>query len=554
MAEPRADDLCIVIPTRGRPDILRRTIAAALEQTVTGHEIVVVVDGLDETPPSFPSPVRVITQAQAGPGAARNAGVAATDRPLVLFLGNDMIPTPALVERHLARHAAEPAAKVAVLGRVRWHERVAANPINRWLEWSATQFDYDALDREHESGAADAGFGRFYSSNVSVKRSFFLEAGGFDPAFSFFYEDLDAGFRFHEKGMVLRYDPAAVVHHLHAYDWPALEARFRGIAEGERVMVATHEWFEPFFRNRLSSVLDAPRVWSGWARVVDHVPASLSFVRRRADRWYRQRLADPFFEAWEGARDLDELRRYLGDAFDEEVLRHHVHEVEAEEAVAVSEREFFKTSERYLYDLTVFSMSGTKAPYRRLVRQVLAPGGRVLDYGCGIGADGLRLLEQGYRVEFADFNNPSVAFLRWRLRERRLDAPIHDVESDISGGFDVVYSFDVIEHVDDPFAFLDRLERLAELVVVNFLEPLADDTHLHKPLPIEALLDHCDERGLLHYSVQHGRSHLVAYRSAGAQGAVRRLRSKTWRTAGSRARAASLVARIERAALRVRAR
>jgi SAM-dependent methyltransferase len=138
-------------------------------------------------------------------------------------------------------------------------------------------------------------------------------------------------------------------------------------------------------------------------------------------------------------------------------------------------------------------------------------GARVLDYGCGIGSDGLLLLEAGYRVEFADFDNPSTAYLRWRLAHRGLDAPIHNLAGEVPGGFDAVYAFDVIEHVRDPFQFLGEMEQRARLVEVNFLAPEPDDQALHHELPISALLAHVGKRRLRFYRLLHGRSHLVLY-------------------------------------------
>ena len=185
------------------------------------------------------------------------------------------------------------------------------------------------------------------------------------------------------------------------------------------------------------------------------------------------------------------------------------------------------------------------------------PGERLLDYGCGIGADGLRLLEDGYRVEFADFDNPSVAFLRWRLEQRGFDTIVYDIENDIPGGFDVAYCFDVLEHVDDPIEVLERLESLAGIVVVNFLEPAPhdpDDSHLHRPLPIAELLDRCARHGLLHYSRHYGRSHLVAYRSQPSHGAIRQVRSRLWRTGGTHRLAVNALRRVEHLVGRVRAR
>jgi SAM-dependent methyltransferase len=148
---------------------------------------------------------------------------------------------------------------------------------------------------------------------------------------------------------------------------------------------------------------------------------------------------------------------------------------------------------------------------------LVPPGSRVLDYGCGIGSDGLLLLEAGYDVGFADFANPSTEYLRWRLRKRGFDAPIYDLDSSPpDAGWDAAYSFDVIEHVPDPFAFLGTLEQLAGLVVVNFLEPLPDEPDVHHELPIPALLRHAAGRRLRRYRLYYGRSHLVLYE--GGQG------------------------------------
>lgn len=540
MGDLSPQDLVVIIPTRGRSEVLDRTLEALEHQSVAGFEVVVVVDGEDQPPPGHRAGVRVVHQAHAGPGSARNRGAGSSDRPLLLFLGADMVPTPRLVECHLERHRREADDRVAVLGHVRWHEEVAANPLNRWLDWSSTQFDYDALVNESAAGATEAGFGRFYSCNVSLKRRLFDAAGGFDPAFTYYYEDLDLGYRLDRAGMVLRYEPEAVVEHLHPYDWPAIVRRFEGIAVGERAMVEKHPWFVPFYQRRVLAAGATPPVWQGWPRIADRL--DLAPVRRLADRWYHQQLEHPFLDAWDDGRDLAELEEYLGPDFDRSILEGHVAAVESEEMEALDETTFYRTSNAYLYDLTVFAMSGTKAPYHRMIRRLVSPGSKLLDYGCGIGADGLRLLEQGYEVSFADFDNPSVAFLRWRLRRRRLDAGVHDVEGDLPGGADLVYCFDVVEHVEDPEAFLERLEGLAAVVVVNFLEPMPDDTHVHRPLDIPALLDRCERRGLLRYELHHGRSHVVAYMGTGVD--ARRLgdaRSRLWRRFGGRRRATALL-------------
>jgi SAM-dependent methyltransferase len=207
-----------------------------------------------------------------------------------------------------------------------------------------------------------------------------------------------------------------------------------------------------------------------------------------------------------------ELREYLGDGYDHDRLQHYHEELEEEVERIGDEATLYRTSEAYLYNLTAFAMTGTKEPYLGALIRAVKPPARVLDYGCGIGSDGLRLLEAGYRSEFADFANPSTRYLRWRLQRRGLSAPIHDLDAGPApSGFELAYAFDVIEHVDDAFGFLGTLERSARLVLVNFLEPEPDETTLHRALPVADLLRHAVGHGIRHYARHYGRSHLVLY-------------------------------------------
>jgi hypothetical protein len=214
------------------------------------------------------------------------------------------------------------------------------------------------------------------------------------------------------------------------------------------------------------------------------------------------------------AREEADLRAYLGSQFDEKRLWHYERQLEEEFAEIGDEERFYRTSFAYLYNLTAFAMTETKLPYLRELVAHVPVGARILEYGCGIGSDGLMLIEAGYPVEFADFDNPSTEYLRWRLERRGLRAPIHRVDGDVPGGFDAAFSFDVIEHVDDPFAFLAALEAQAGLVLVNLLEPAPDERcehSMHRSLPIAELVAHARRRNLREYAVFHQRSHLLLY-------------------------------------------
>lgn len=293
-----ATDLAVVIPTRQRWEPLAVTLRALQEQTEAGFETIVVVDGSDQAVPEL-SGVTTLQQDHAGPGAARNRGAEATERPLILFIGDDMVPTPDLVARHLWHHRACPDREVAVLGRVEWHPSVPRTRLHKWLARSRLMFDFPSVIDEPD---VDAGWGRFFSCNLSIKRELFLAAGGFDPDFLFDYEDTDMGWRLNELGFRLIYEPRALVHHLHTYDWASLQRRVASRAVGERLMLAKHDSFEPWFYSRFAATEQWPPISRFWPLVVDFIPHRLGGLRKLAeehtDRHYRQRLAPAFLAAW----------------------------------------------------------------------------------------------------------------------------------------------------------------------------------------------------------------------------------------------------------------
>lgn len=214
------------------------------------------------------------------------------------------------------------------------------------------------------------------------------------------------------------------------------------------------------------------------------------------------------------AEDWAELAEYLGARYSA-ALAARTTELVAQEFRQFSDLEqFYRSSEAYLYDLTQFGISGVKEPYRALIKMLLPPGASLLDYGCGIGADGLRFAAEGFQVKFADFDNPSTAYLRWRLQRRGLDAPVLDVERLPAGlDADLVYCFDVLEHVPDPVPFLERLESIGSFVAVNFIvEEHSEDFPMHFSHDWEQLLERIErEHTLICKSFVYPNSQLVVY-------------------------------------------
>ncbi|MBD3291438.1 MAG: glycosyltransferase, partial [Armatimonadia bacterium] len=117
----------IVVPTYNRRETLLRVLRGIEEQDAPGllHEVVVVDDGsADGTADAVrgletPLEVELLTGRRGGPAAARNAGVEASSGTHVLFLCDDVEPTPGLLAAHDRRHA-EASGPHVVVGRVDW--------------------------------------------------------------------------------------------------------------------------------------------------------------------------------------------------------------------------------------------------------------------------------------------------------------------------------------------------------------------------------------------------------------------------------------------------
>ena len=104
---PGDELVSVVIPTKGRPELLLRAIESVLQQTYKLIEVIVVLDGLDEATTAAlhyfrEARLRVITLAEATGGSeARNIGVRAAAGTWVAFLDDDDEWLPEKIERQM---------------------------------------------------------------------------------------------------------------------------------------------------------------------------------------------------------------------------------------------------------------------------------------------------------------------------------------------------------------------------------------------------------------------------------------------------------------------
>jgi SAM-dependent methyltransferase len=112
-------------------------------------------------------------------------------------------------------------------------------------------------------------------------------------------------------------------------------------------------------------------------------------------------------------------------------------------------------SEYYLYDLAQFHLAYKHI--RFMLDIIELSGGRVLDYGAGIGDLSLELSRRGHDVTYLDVDGRTKAFARWRAERDWLPVTFASELDEVEGPFDTIVSLDVFEHLAEPLPVVDGL-------------------------------------------------------------------------------------------------
>lgn len=213
--------ITVVIPTLGRERVLLDTVKLLLPQLPESSEILL----LDQTPAHAPETEDQLSQwAEQGqiswirrpvPGlvAAMNAGLAAARSELVLFLDDDIRPSPELLSAHISAHRVYPEAW-AIAGQVLQPGEVAeelAAPLPRAGFLADLAFPFRS--------ACGDWVANVMAGNLSVKRGKIADLHGFDedfiPPVSYRFET-DFARRILQAGGRIRFVPEASIQHLRA--------------------------------------------------------------------------------------------------------------------------------------------------------------------------------------------------------------------------------------------------------------------------------------------------------------------------------------------------
>lgn len=201
--------ISVIIPTHNRPDKIADTVAALRQQTLpaTDYEILVMDDG--STPPvvltgEIENPkCRVLRLEGVERSAARNAGAAAAQGGLLVFVDDDISVGRDFLASHLTAHTEWPEA--LLVGAISLPNEALATPFGRFrqkLEQQGVPHKRGVITARNFCAAA----------NMSIVRTIFQNLQGFDPRLSS-GEDQDLALRYSNAGGHLAYVPEAKAIH-----------------------------------------------------------------------------------------------------------------------------------------------------------------------------------------------------------------------------------------------------------------------------------------------------------------------------------------------------
>jgi GT2 family glycosyltransferase len=199
----------VIVPTYNRPRPLARCLAALarVHAPSGGFEVIIVNDGgvdvNDVVTASSAANVRLLSQANAGPGAARNHASRVAVGTWLAFTDDDCEPDSNWLrsfERSLLANPKALAGGTVVNSLV---DNVFAETSQQLASFVERWFD----------GAVNERF--FTANNIAMARAAYLEAGGFDARFGLGGEDREFCDRWCTQGRPWVTVPDALVRHSH---------------------------------------------------------------------------------------------------------------------------------------------------------------------------------------------------------------------------------------------------------------------------------------------------------------------------------------------------
>lgn len=230
-------DISVIIPTYNKASRLKYMLQGLKYQNMdkNAFEVIVINDGSEDDTEdvvnSFKNDLNLkyVYEENSGQATARNKGIEIAENEIILFLDDDILIGPDLVQKHIRQHELSKAS--VVLGRINLipasnFEKVAAlidsvgykDALNQLNEYVCEDWYLDMVESIYRKNLLDIAWICFTGGNSSIEKKALVELNGFDNDFyRWGPEDIELGYRCKRAGLNFCYCNDLLGYHIDKY-------------------------------------------------------------------------------------------------------------------------------------------------------------------------------------------------------------------------------------------------------------------------------------------------------------------------------------------------
>jgi glycosyltransferase involved in cell wall biosynthesis len=217
----------VVIPSYNGAKKIGRLLEALTKQTVTGFEVIVVIDGsTDDTQTVVKffqdklKDLRIILQQNSGRSVTRNRGAEVASGDMLIFYDDDMLPEPDSIAKHMTQHESAKT-PIVLCGNILEIQGSDKSDIQNYKAFLA-----DKWTARFTTGVNPLTTDNLFltAANLSMPKKLFKDLNGFDERLTDI-EDRELGFRILRKGIPAFFDKSNIAIHNDAISCKSYIAR-----------------------------------------------------------------------------------------------------------------------------------------------------------------------------------------------------------------------------------------------------------------------------------------------------------------------------------------
>lgn len=250
----------IIIPTFNRAKLVTNVLDCLSKQTVKDFRVIMVNDGsTDETKKVLEKytegsqlEIIILNTPNGGRSKARNIGVETSDREIILFLDDDMLPEESFVSKHLNHHLENPDTILSGF---------------QYIDPNLVENDFQKYKCKLESVWRDPFLNQkleitfekfnFTSGNMSLSKDIFIKLGGFDTRLKSAV-DFDFATRALLQNYKIYYDDSIVAWHSDRVTLQSYKKRHKEYYIANEELLVLHPEYASLHAGFAVSVLNKP--------------------------------------------------------------------------------------------------------------------------------------------------------------------------------------------------------------------------------------------------------------------------------------------------------